>query len=57
MRIFLKKTFVLWDLPRVPKVPILGPNRGMFAKLYGPGPLGSGVWMWEFSGRPEELQL
>ena len=28
--------------PGVPKVPILGPNRGMFSKLNWPGPLGSG---------------
>ena len=28
--------------PGVPRVPILGPNRGMFSKLNWPGPLGSG---------------
>ena len=28
--------------PGVPRVPILGPNRGIFSKLNGPGPLGSG---------------
>ena len=33
---------VPWDPPRVPRVPILGPNRGMFSKLNWPGPLGSG---------------
>ena len=27
--------------PGVPGVPILGPARGMFSKLNGPGPLGS----------------
>ena len=26
----------------VPRVPILGPHRGIFSKLDGPGPLGSG---------------
>ena len=26
----------------VPRVPISGPNRGIFSKLIGPGPLGSG---------------
>ena len=34
---------VPWDLLGVPRVPILGPNCGMFSKLIGPGPLGSGV--------------
>ena len=29
-------------LPGVPRVPISGPNRGMFSKLHWPGPLGSG---------------
>ena len=33
---------VPWDPPGVPRVPILGPNRGMFSKLNWPGPLGSG---------------
>ena len=28
--------------PGVPRVPISGPNRGIFSKLIGPGPLGSG---------------
>ena len=28
-------------LPGVPRVPISGPNRGIFSKLNGPGPLGS----------------
>ena len=28
--------------PGVPRVPILGPARGIFSKLNGPGPLGSG---------------
>ena len=27
---------------RVPRVPILGPTRGIFSKLNGPVPLGSG---------------
>ena len=43
MRTFLKKK--IWSHetpPRVPRVPILGPNRGIFSKLIGPGPLGSG---------------
>ena len=30
------------DPPGVPRVPIFGPNRGMFSKLNWPGPLGSG---------------
>ena len=30
------------DLPGVPRVPISGPNRGIFLKLIGPGPLESG---------------
>ena len=30
------------DPPGVLRVPILGPNRGMFSKLNGPSPLGSG---------------
>ena len=29
-------------LPGVPRVPISGPNRGMFSKLNDPGPLGPG---------------
>ena len=33
---------VPWDPPGVPRVPILGPNRGMFSKLNEPGPLGPG---------------
>ena len=28
--------------PGVPRVPISGPNRGIFSNLNGPGPLGSG---------------
>ena len=32
---------VPWDPLGVPRVPILGPARGMFSKLNGPGPLGS----------------
>ena len=28
--------------PGVPRVPILGPHRGIFSKLNGPGPPGSG---------------
>ena len=42
MRKFLKKKLVLWDPPGVPRVPIFGPNHGMFSKLNWPGPLGSG---------------
>ena len=40
--IFEEKNLVPWDPPGVPRVPILGPNRGMFSKLNWPGPLGSG---------------
>ena len=39
---FKEKNLVPQDLPGVPRVPILGPNRGIFSKLDGPGPLGSG---------------
>ena len=39
---FEEKNLVPWDPPGVPGVPILGPARGMFSKLNGPGPLGSG---------------
>ena len=39
---FEKKYLVPWDPPGVPRVPISGPNRGIFSKLIGPGPLGSG---------------
>ena len=37
-----EKILVPWDPPGVPRVPILGPNRGMFSKLNWPGPLESG---------------
>ena len=37
-----EKNLVPWDPPGVPRVPIFGPNRGMFSKLHWPGPLGSG---------------
>ena len=39
---FWRKKMVPWDPPGVPRVPISGPHRGIFSKLYGPGPLGSG---------------
>ena len=39
---FEEKNLVPWDPPGVPRVPISGPNRGIFSKLIGPGPLGSG---------------
>ena len=39
---FEEKKLVPWDPPGVPRVPISGPNRGIFSKLIGPGPLGSG---------------
>ena len=39
---FEEKKLVPWDPPGVPRVPILGPHRGIFSKLDGPGPLGSG---------------
>ena len=42
MRKILKKKMVLWDPLGVPRVPISGPHRGIFSKLDGPGPLGSG---------------
>ena len=43
MRKILKKNILVpWDLPVVPRVPISGPNRGIFSKLIWPGPLGSG---------------
>ena len=41
-KIFEENKMVPWDPPGVPRVPILGPNRGMFSKLNRPGPLGSG---------------
>ena len=40
-KIFEENKMVPWDPPEVPRVPILGPNRGMFSKLNGPGHLGS----------------
>ena len=39
---FEEKNLVPWDPPGVPRVPISGPHRGIFSKLDGPGPLGSG---------------
>ena len=39
---FDEKKLVPSDPPGVLRVPILGPNRGMFSKLNGPSPLGSG---------------
>ena len=39
---YLKKKFGPTGLPGVPRVPISGPHRGIFSKLDGPGPLGSG---------------
>ena len=39
MRKLSMKKIVPWDLPGVPKLPILGPNCRMFSKLNGPGPL------------------
>ena len=39
---FEEKNLVPWDPLRVPRVPILGPARGIFSKLNGPGPLRSG---------------
>ena len=41
-KFIILKYLVSWDPPGVPRVPILGPNRGMFSKLNWPGPLGSG---------------
>ena len=38
---FKEKNLVPWDLSGVPRVHISGPNRGIFSKLIGPGPLGS----------------
>ena len=37
---FEVKNLVPWDPPGVPRVPILGPHRGIFSKLNGPGPVG-----------------
>ena len=37
---------VPWDPPWVLRVPILGPNRGMFSKLNGLSPLGSGGYSY-----------
>ena len=42
MRKILKKKMILWDPLGVPRVPISGPHHGIFSKLDGPGPLGSG---------------
>ena len=39
---FEEKILVPLDPLGVPRVPISGPNRGIFSKLDGPGPLGSG---------------
>ena len=39
---FWRKKFGPMGPPGVPRVPILGPYRGIFSKLDGPGPLGSG---------------
>ena len=39
---FEEKNLVPWDPFRVPRVPILGPARGIFSKLNGPCPLRSG---------------
>ena len=39
---FEEKNLVPWDPLRIPRVPILGPTRGIFSKLNGPGPLRSG---------------
>ena len=39
---FEEKNLVPWDPPGVPGVPISGPHHGIFSKLDGPGPLGSG---------------
>ena len=39
---FEEKKLVPWDPPGVPRVPIFGPNRGMFSKLIGISPLGFG---------------
>ena len=36
------------DPPGVPRVPILGPNCGMFSKLNKPGPLGPGGHSYTF---------
>ena len=41
-KIFEEKNLVPRDPPGVPRVPILGPNRGMFSKLIGISPLGFG---------------
>ena len=41
-KIFEENKMVPWDPPGVPRVPISGPNRGMFSKLNEPGPLGPG---------------
>ena len=40
-KIFEKKILVPRDPLGIPKVPILGPARGIFSKLNGPCPLGS----------------
>ena len=41
MRKILKKKNGPMGPPEAPRVPISGPNRGIFSKLDGPGPLGS----------------
>ena len=40
--IFEEKNFGPMGPPGVPRVPISSPNLGIFSKLNGPGPLGSG---------------
>ena len=41
-KILKKKIDPMGPPPGVPRVPILGPNRGIFSKFNWPGPLGSG---------------
>ena len=41
-KIFEENNLVPRDPPGVPRVPIPGPIHGIFSKLNGPGPLGSG---------------
>ena len=43
---FEKQILVPWGSPGVLWGPILGPNRGMFSKLNGPSPLGSGGYSY-----------
>ena len=38
---FVNHILVPWESPGVLWGPIVGPNRGTFSKLHGPGPLGS----------------